>query len=61
MSEYKSLDYLKEIKDSNVMTKSDLIDMLQNIGYILGDNDYQSARFFLDDIIELIENDEVDL
>ena len=31
MTNIKSLDYLKEIKDDNVLTNKDLIDLLQNI------------------------------
>jgi hypothetical protein len=61
MADIKSLDYLKEIKEDNVLTNKDLIDLLQNISYILGDNDEMSARYLIDDIIEKIENGEIDL
>lgn len=61
MKDIKSLDYLKEIKEDNVLTNKDLIDLLQNISYILGDNDEMSARYLIDDIIEKIENGEIDL
>ena len=61
MSDIKSLDYLKEIKEDNVLTNKDLIDLLTNISYILGDNGEMAARFLIDDIIEKIENGEIDL
>ena len=61
MTEIKSLDYLKEIKEDNVLTNKDLIDLLQNISYILGDNGEMTARYLIDDIIEKIENGEIDL
>ena len=61
MSNIKSLDYLKEIKDDNVLTNKDLIDLLTNIAYILGDNGEMAARYLIDEIIEQIENGEIDL
>ena len=61
MAEYKSLEYLKEIKDDNVMTKNNVVDMLQNISYILADNGYDDARYFLDDIINDIEDDIIEI
>lgn len=61
MTEYKSLDYLREIASNNIMTKDDVMDMLQNISYILSDNGYYDARFFIDDIIDSIDNDEIDI
>ena len=61
MNEYKSLDYLKEIKDSNIMTKDDVIDMLQNISYILADNGYHEARYFIDNIIDDIDDGEIEI
>lgn len=61
MNDIKSLDYLKEIKTDNVLTDKDLIDLLQNISYIFGDNGEMSARYLIDDIIEKIENGEIDL
>lgn len=61
MTEIKSLDYLKEIKEDNVLTNKDLIDLLTNISYILGDNEEMTARYLIDDIIERIENGEIDL
>ena len=61
MTNLKSLDYLKDIKNSNVMTESDLVDALQNIAYILADNGYHDARFFIDDIIDGIEDGEIEV
>ncbi len=61
MMEYKSMDYLKEIKDSNIMTKDDVIDMLQNISYILADNGYNEARYFIDNIIDGIDDGEIEI
>ena len=61
MADYKSLDYLKEIKDSNIMSNDELIDMLQNVSYILADNGYQDARYFIDAIIDDIEDGEIEI
>lgn len=61
MAEYKSLDYLEEIKNDNCMTKKDIINMLQNISYILADNDYNDARYFIDDIIDKIDDDKIEI
>lgn len=61
MTNLKSLDYLKDIKNSNVMTTDDLIDALLNIAYVLADNGYEDARFFIDDIIDGIEDGEIEV
>lgn len=61
MANYKNLDYLADIKNSNVMTEGDLIDALQNIAYVLNDNGFEDARFFIEDIIDGIENNEIDI
>lgn len=61
MTEYKSLDYLSEIKNDNFMTNNDLINTLENIAYILMDNGYESARFFIDNIVEKIEDGEIEV
>lgn len=61
MTEYKSMDYLKEIKDGNIMTNDDVIDMLQNISYILADNGYHEARYFIDNVIDEIDDGEIEL
>ena len=61
MTEYKSMDYLKDIKKDNYMTKSDVIDMLENISYILSDNGYHEARYFIDNIIDGIDEGEIEL
>ena len=61
MTNYKSLDYLKEIKDNNLMSNDELADMLQNIAYILSDNGYIDARYFIDDLIDLINDNEIKL
>lgn len=61
MADYKSLDYLKEIKDNNIMSNDELIDMLQNVSYILADNGYQDARYFIDAIIDDIEDGEIEI
>lgn len=61
MNEYKSIDYLTEIKKDNMMTNNDIINMLENISYILTDNGYNDARYFIDDIIDLINNEEIKL
>ena len=58
---YKNLDYLAAIKNANVMTENDLIDTLQNIAYILADNGFEDARFFVEDIIDGIEDGEIDV
>ena len=61
MAEYKSLEYLAEIKNKNLMTQDDLVDALQNIAYILADNGYNDARYFLDEIAEAIEDGEIEV
>lgn len=61
MTSYKSLDYLQEIKNDNLMSNNDLITALENIGYLLSDNGYHDARFFLDDIIDKIEENEINV
>ena len=50
MSEYKSLDYLQEIIRDN--GKESTLDILQNIAYILCDNGYNEAEYFILDLME---------
>ena len=50
MSEYKSLDYLQEIIKDN--GKESTLDILQNIAYLLCDNGYNEAEFFILDLME---------
>lgn len=61
MEEYKSLEYLAEIKNNNLMTNDNLADALQNVAYILADNGYNDARYFLDGLICAIEDGEVEI
>ena len=51
-----SLEYLEDIKKRNLLDNDDLADILQDIAYVLGDNGYNDARFFLEDIIEVLED-----
>lgn len=61
MEGYKSLEYLVEIKNNNFLTDDELTDVLQNISYILADNGYNDARYFLDEIMDLITDKKIHL
>ena len=61
MADYKSLDYLSQIKKDNIMTNKDMIEMLENLGYFLTDNGYDSARYFLDEVIDNLEKNEINI
>lgn len=61
MTDYKSLDYLAQIKKDNIMTNKDMIETLENLAYFLADNDYQDARYFLDEVIESLEENEINI
>ena len=50
MSEYNSLDYLQEIVKDN--GKESTLDILQNIAYLLCDNGYNEAEYFILDLME---------
>ena len=45
MSEYNSLDYLQQIIIDN--GKESTLDILQNIAYLLCDNGYNDAEYFI--------------
>lgn len=51
-----SLNYLAELKKRYLLNDEDLIDILQNIGYIARDNGLDDS--VCDEIIEAIENSE---
>ena len=58
---FKSLDYLEEIQQKYCLSKSELVQILELIGYFISDNkeeyDGEGARYLLDDVIETIEKD----
>lgn len=57
MQEFKSMDYLEELVNSN--GKKDTIDILEKISYLLQDNGHGDARDFLDCLIDIVDNDEL--
>lgn len=61
MESYKSLEYLVEIKNNNFLTDDELTDVLQYISYILADNGYADARYFIDEIMDLITDKKIKL
>lgn len=50
-----SLEYLQDIKKRNFLDNDELADILQDIAYILGDNGHDDARYFLEDVIDTLE------
>jgi hypothetical protein len=55
MNDIKSIEYLREIvKD---LGKDTAMDILENISYLLWDNGHEEARFFTDELIEIIDEE----
>ena len=54
-----SVDYLAQMRHDACLSKSELLDILDNIGYILTDNGFNNARSFLDDLAALVDDDEI--
>lgn len=55
MEEFKSMDYLQQLV--NDYGKGEAMTIIETIGYLLMDNGYENARFFLDDLNELVEDE----
>lgn len=55
MENIKNIEYLKEIVTN--LGKSEAVDVLENISYLLWDNGYLESRFFIDELIEITENE----
>lgn len=53
MDSIKSIEYLKEIIKN--LGKAEATDALENIAYLLWDNNYYDARFFIEQLIEIVE------
>lgn len=53
MNDIKNIEYLKEIVRN--LGKDEAADVLQNVAYLLWDNEYHNARFFVEELIEIVE------
>lgn len=52
----KSLDYLQNIMNENILDKGDLIDILNYLCYIARDNGESEADSFLSELMEHLED-----